>query len=190
MTVSTSAASARQAWSKDAARDLIRYSPQFAPFLVHRAQGSFIFDEDDRSILDFTSGQMCAILGHNHPDMLAAMRTAMASAIHLFSGMLSPPVLELAAALREVLPEPLRRSLFVSTGAESNEAALRLAKLYTGHFEVVGFLSSWHGLTTGAASLTYSAGRLGYGPSVPGSMALPPPTATTARSRTARRPAT
>ena len=89
--------------------------------------------------------------------------------------MLSPPVLELAAALREVLPEPLRRSLFVSTGAESNEAALRLAKLYTGHFEVVGFLSSWHGLTTGAASLTYSAGRLGYGPSVPGSMALPPP---------------
>jgi len=159
----------------DPTRDLIRYCPQFAPFLVHRARGSFIYDEADRAILDFTSGQMCAILGHNHPAMLDAMRKAMDRSIHLFSGMLSPPVVELAAALRDLLPPPLGRSLFVSTGAESNEAALRLAKLYTGQFEVVGFLTSWHGLTTGAAAVTYSAGRRGYGPSVPGSMALPPP---------------
>lgn len=159
----------------DPTRNLIRYSPHYAPFLVQRASGSYVYDEADRPILDFTSGQMCAILGHNHPAMLAAMRKAMDAAVHLFSGMLSPPVLQLAAALRAVLPPPLGRSLFVSTGAESNEAALRLAKLYTGHFEIVGFLSSWHGLTTGAAALTYSAGRRGYGPTVPGSMALPPP---------------
>ena len=154
---------------------LIRYGPPFAPFLVRRAKGSYVYGQDDRPILDFTSGQMCAILGHGHPDVLTAMRTAMDESIHLFSGMLSPPVVELAAALSRLLPAPLTKALLVTTGAESNEAALRLARLYTSGFEVVGFLGSWHGLTTGAASVTYSAGRRGYGPAMPGSLALAPP---------------
>ncbi len=156
-------------------RDLIRYCPEFAPFLVSRAQGSYIYEQNGRAILDFTSGQMCAILGHNHPDVLAAMQKSMDHVLHLFSGMLSPPVVELAAALRALLPPPLARTMFVTTGGESNEVALRLAKLYTGGFEVVGFISSWHGMTAGAASVTYSPGRRGYGPSMPGSMALPAP---------------
>ena len=155
--------------------DLIRYAPEFAPFVVRRAKGSYIYDQDDRAILDFTSGQMCAILGHNHPDVLAAIQRAMDEVLHLFSGMLSPPVLELAAALREWLPDPLSKTMFVTTGSESNEAALRLAKLYTGGFEVVGFIGSWHGMTAGAESLTFSAGRRGYGPAMAGSMALPAP---------------
>jgi 2,2-dialkylglycine decarboxylase (pyruvate) len=65
--------------------------------------------------------------------------------------------------------------MFLSTGAEANEAALRLAKLTTGGYEVLAFTGSWHGMTAGAASSTYSAGRRGYGPPVPGTMALPMP---------------
>ena len=158
-----------------AERHLIRYGGEFAPFLITRARGSWVYDRDGRAILDFTSGQMCAILGHNHPDILAAMQTAMDSVLHLFSGMLSPPVVELAAALDRMLPPELSKSLLLNTGSESNEAGLRLAKLHTGGFETVGFATSWHGMTAGSSSATYYAGRRGYGPGLPGSMALPTP---------------
>ena len=84
--------------------------------------------------------------------------------VHLFSGFLSRDVTELARELMAALPEPLARAMFLSTGGESNEAALRLAKLHTGGYEVLAFAGSWHGMTAGAASSTYSAGRRGYGP--------------------------
>ena len=164
----------RELWEA-AEKHLVRYGGQFAPFLIERARGSYVFDRDGRAILDFTSGQMCAILGHNHPEMLAAMEEAMKQVLHLFSGMLSPPVIELAVALADLLPAELQKVLLVNTGSEANEAALRLAKLFTGGFEVVGFVGSWHGMTAGSSSITYSAGRKGYGPGVPGAMALPVP---------------
>ncbi len=67
--------------------------------------------------------------------------------------------------------------LLLTTGAESNEAALKLAKLYTGGYEVVSFDRSWHGMTSGASAATYSAGRRGYGPPIPGNLILPTPNA-------------
>lgn len=154
---------------------VIRYGGSFSPFLVTRAKGSHIYDSQGRAILDFTSGQMCATLGHNHPAILAAIEQAMGEALHLFSGVLSPPVIELCRELASLLPPSLSKVMLVSTGGESNEAALRMAKLHTGGFEVVGFNASWHGMTAGAASSTYSAGRKGYGPAMPGTMALPMP---------------
>ncbi len=141
-------ADSRDAHQREAVeKHLIRYGGEFAPFFIHRAKGSYVYDQDGRAILDFTSGQMCAILGHNHPDILAAMQKSMDEVIHLFSGMLSPPVVELASALAELLPVGLSKTLLVNTGSESNEAALRMAKLHTGGFEVVGFADAWHGMT-------------------------------------------
>ena len=78
--------------------------------------------------------------------------------------MLSRPVVDLARRLADSLPDPLEKVLLLTTGAESNEAALRLAKLVTGRFETVSFSGSWHGMTQGAAGATYSSGRHGYGP--------------------------
>src|SRR6476661_2388743 len=51
------------------------------------------------------------------------------------------------------------------------------AKLYTGNFEVVSFDRSWHGMTSGASGATYSSGRRGYGPAIPGNLTLPTPNA-------------
>ncbi|MSP48875.1 MAG: aspartate aminotransferase family protein [Alphaproteobacteria bacterium] len=156
---------------------LIRYGGSFAPVIAGEAKGSYVRDLDGRAILDFTSGQMCSTLGHSHPEIVAAIRGACDEAIHLFSGMLSPAVIGLAKALAEILPPPLTKSMFLSTGGEVNEAALRLAKLRTGGFEVVGLTGSWHGATGGAAALTYAADRRGAGPQVPGTFALPAPNA-------------
>jgi 2,2-dialkylglycine decarboxylase (pyruvate) len=156
---------------------LIRYGGEFADLLVERAHGSWLETADGRRILDFTSGQMCATLGHGHPAIIDAMRDAGERVVHLFSGFLSRDVTELARELMAVLPEPLARAMFLSTGGEANEAALRLAKLHTGGHEVLAFAGSWHGMTAGAASSTYSTGRRGYGPALPGTMALPTPNA-------------
>jgi 2,2-dialkylglycine decarboxylase (pyruvate) len=167
-----------------AERHLIRYGGQFLPFVADRAQGSFVYDATGRAVLDFTSGQMSAVLGHCHPDIVEVVSSAIGRLDHLFSGMLSGPVIELGEALGTLAPG-LSKVLLLSTGAESNEAALRMARLVTGGWEVVGFAQSWHGMTGHAASATYSAGRRGYGPPAVGSMAIPAPNAYRPRFRDA-----
>jgi len=154
---------------------LVRYGGEFFPSLAVSARGSFVTDDDGRRILDFTSGQMSGILGHSHPDIVATIQRASTELVHLFSGFLSKPVVELAAALAELAPDPLQKVLLLSTGAESNEAAIRMAKLVTGGYEVVGLDASWHGMTGAAAASTYSSGRKGYGPPMPGVFAIPTP---------------
>ncbi len=120
---------------------------------------------------------MSSVLGHSHPDIVSAVSTAMANLDHLFSGMLSEPVVEFATKLSATLPAELGKVMLLSTGAESNEAAIKMAKLYTGKYEIVSFDRSWHGMTSGAAAATFSAGREGYGPPMPGNFTLPTPNA-------------
>ncbi|MGX1789349.1 aspartate aminotransferase family protein [Bosea sp. NPDC055332] len=153
---------------------LTRYGPSFEQIIVERAEGSFVYDADGRGILDFTSGQMSAVLGHTHPDIVATVDRQMRAVAHLFSGMLSRPVVTLAERLAALAPG-LPRVQLLTTGAESNEAAIRMAKLVTGGHEVVAFAQSWHGMTGAAASATYSAGRRGYGPAAAGSFVIPAP---------------
>ncbi|MHC1550250.1 aspartate aminotransferase family protein [Phyllobacterium sp. K27] len=163
----------RAFWAS-AEKHLIRYGGTFDPVIIERAEGSFLYDADNRPILDFTSGQMSALLGHSHPRIVSAVQRQIGKVAHLFSGMLSRPVVELAERLAALVPG-LDRILLLSTGAESNEAAIRMAKLVTGKHEIVAFSKSWHGMTGAAASATYSAGRKGYGPATVGSLSIPAP---------------
>lgn len=77
--------------------------------------------------------------------------------------MLSTPVLALANRLTSLLPDELSKAMFFSTGSESNEAAIRLAKVVTGRFEIIALGQSWHGMTLGAQGAQYQAGRRGHG---------------------------
>lgn len=157
-------------------RHLLRYGATFSPFIAERAEGAFVEDASGRKVLDFTSGQMSAVLGHSHPEIVSVVTEMIGRLDHLFSGMLSRPVIDLAEALSGLAPG-LNKVLLLTTGAESNEAALKLAKMATGGWEVVGFAQSWHGMTGGAAAATYSAGRRGHGPAPVGSMAVFAPNA-------------
>ena len=163
------------AWLREAEAVLIRYCGAFSPLLIERASGSYLYTHDGRAILDFTSGQMCAVFGHSHPVVVKAVEKAARQRIHLLSTMLSPPVIQLCRELSGLLPEGLDKVILLNTGAESNEAALRMAKLAGGGFEVLGFAGSWHGMTAGAQSSTYAGVRHGYGPVIPGTSALPAP---------------
>lgn len=160
---------------KLAKQHLIRYGGQFEPLIVERAAGSYVYDAAGRAILDFTSGQMSAILGHGHPEIAEVVAHHAAHLDHLFSGMLSRPVVELASRLATLTPGDLDRTMLLSTGGEANEAAIKMAKLATGKYEIVAFAESWHGMTGSASSATYSAGRKGYGPAAVGSFAIPAP---------------
>ena len=163
---------------KRAARDLlVRYGGDSFPELFVSAKGSVVTDATGREILDFTSGQMCATVGHNHPAIVAAMEDAGRKAIHMFSGMIPEVVAELALKLSQWLPAPLRKSLFLSTGGECNEAALRMAKMHTGGHEVIALGGSWHGTGAGAAAVSFASDRRGYGPTMPGSYVIPEPNA-------------
>ena len=163
---------------RQAAKDLlIRYGGDTFPNLFLSARGAVVIDDEGREILDFTSGQMCATVGHNHPAIVRAIKESCDTAIHMFSGMVPETVVKLARKLGEWLPPPLKRSLFVNTGSEANEAALRIAKLATGGYEVIALGGSWHGTTGASAAASYASDRRGYGPKVPGGHVIPEPNA-------------
>ncbi|KAJ7454921.1 aminotransferase class-III [Mycena galericulata] len=175
---------------------LIRYSGggSFLRCIIEHAEGVYLYDADGKRIIDFTSGQMSSILGHSNPEIVEIINRQAGKLDHLFSGMLSRPVVDLASKLSSMLPPGLDKVQLLSTGGESNECAIRviaflfvkfhtppdgcefqIAKLYTGKFEIVGLSNSWHGVTFAAASMTYQLTRKGYGPAAAGSLALPTP---------------
>lgn len=164
---------------RQAARDhLIRYGGDAFPNLFTEANGCIVRDDTGREILDFTSGQMCATIGHNHPNIVKAVERAGQTAYHMFSGMIPEAVAELALRIaRDWMPDGLTRSLWINTGSESNEAALRMAKLVTGGFEVIAIGGSWHGVTGAASSASFASDRRGYGVPTPGVFAIPEPNA-------------
>ena len=158
-------------------RHLVRYGGDDYPVIVEKAQNCYVWDADGRKILDFTSGQMCATVGHNHPNIVAAIKKSCDSALHLFSGMIPRSVVDLSMSLAKLVPKPLSKALFVNTGSESNEAAIKMAKLYTGGFEVVALGGSWHGVTGHASGASFASDRKGYGPGMPGTYVIPEPNA-------------
>ncbi|OBR10432.1 Aminotransferase class-III [Colletotrichum higginsianum IMI 349063] len=169
----------------------------YSPIIISRAKGTKLYDDQGRQILDFTSGQMSSLLGHSHPEIVEVVQKYVAELDHLLSNMITQPVADLAERLGKLLPAPLEKvcplcymcilrfpsahlacypqSFFLNTGSETTEAAIKMAKLHTGKFEIVAMSASYHGLTQGSGSATYSAGRKNGGPAMPGQLAFPAP---------------
>jgi len=157
---------------------LVRYGGDAFPNLFRSAKGTIVKDSNGREYLDFTSGQMCATIGHNHPAIVDAVHRAGEKAFHFFSGMIPEVVAELAQTLaRDWLPGDIRKSIFVNTGSEANEVALRMAKMYTDGYEVLALGGSWHGVTGSASSVSMASDRKFYGVPAPGVFVIPEPNA-------------
>ena len=148
---------------------LIRYGGDTFPKLFRSAKGTIVTDSDGREYLDFTSGQMCATIGHNHPAIVEAVHRAGEKAFHFFSGMIPEVVVDLAETLaRDWLPGDIKRTIFINTGSEASEVAIRMAKMYTDGYEVLALGGSWHGITGAASSVSMASDRKGYGVPAPG----------------------
>jgi len=162
---------------KKASKHMLYCGSQFHPDVITACVGHYLYTASGHKILDWTSGQMSCLLGHGHPEIVDVIHQHAMRLDHLFSGMLSPPVISLSERLCTNLPEGLDKAFFLSTGGESNEAAIKLAKSYTGKFEVVALGASWHGMTGQAIGAQYHFGRKGHGPMMPGMHMLPSPNA-------------
>jgi 4-aminobutyrate aminotransferase-like enzyme len=145
--------------------------------VLEKGKGVEVWDVEGKKYLDFESGQMAMVAGHSHPAVLKRIREQIELLMQNSIRVLNMPRVLLAKKLSEIVPDPLAKSFFLSTGSESVEAALRLAKKYTGRFEVVALLRGYHGRTAGSQSYTsLSRGaRAGYGPLLPGSTFIPTP---------------
>ena len=140
-----------------------------------RGSGSEVEDINGKKYLDFNSGQMCAALGHNHPTITAAIKQACDTLIHAHSSHFNVPEIELAERLGKLMPEPLKKSMFLQSGADANEAAINIARKFTRGFEVASPHVGFHGMSDTTRALTFAGWHAGYGPLAPGTMAMVAP---------------
>ncbi len=172
--------------AKDSEADLLARARQYSfrarmdkgevagPVFVS-GQGSEVEDVTGKRWLDFNSGQMCAALGHNHPTVTAAIKQACDTLIHAHSSYFNVQEIRLAERLAGVMPAGLEKSLFLQSGSDANEAAVMIARQYTGGYEVASPHVSFHGMSDTTRSLTFAGWHAGHGALPAGSYAMVAP---------------
>ena len=116
-------------------------------------KGSVVKDSNGNTYLDFLAGIATNVLGHAHPAIVKAVTKQIATLGHVSNFYAHPNVLELAEMLQKMTGDKSARVFFCNSGAEANEAALKLSRK-TGKYKVVATQESFHGRTMGALSLT------------------------------------
>ncbi len=142
------------------------------PFAIVEGKGTEVFDTTGKRYLDFTSGIAVCSLGHAHPSIVEAIQKQSQKLWHISNLFESPGQEKLAASLVEDLH--LSYAFFCNSGAEANEAAIKLARKHTGKHKIIVFEQSFHGRTFGAMSATgQDKVRKGFGPLVSEFITLP-----------------
>jgi 2,2-dialkylglycine decarboxylase (pyruvate) len=140
--------------------------------VLDRGSGSVVVDINGKEYLDFNSGQMCAALGHNNAHIVDAIKESCDTLIHSSSSILNTKEIQLARRLGELVPRPLKKSVFLGSGSDSNETAVTIAKKYTGGYEIAAPHVNFSGLSHGTRQVTYAGWHAGYGPGAPGTFAI------------------
>ena len=115
--------------------------------------GCYVIDDQKQKYLDFIGGIATNVLGHAHPAIVKAVRKQIGTVAHLSNLYANPISLNLAAKLIEITGRTDARVFFCNSGAEANEAALKLSRK-TGRKRVISTIGAFHGRTMGALSLT------------------------------------
>ena len=137
----------------------------YAPFFnktrisIERGEGIYVWDEDGNRYVDFTAGWGVTCLGHSHPVIIEALAAQSRKIMqNPNSGITySPARAKLLSLLMDILPEGLTRVFFSNSGAEANDASIKLARKATGRLEVISTDLSFHGRTISTASATGQA---------------------------------
>jgi 4-aminobutyrate aminotransferase len=167
--------------------DLAAHATHLSPVLGRYFERSWshgvghrLYDTAGRPYLDFANGIAVTALGHAHPRVTAAIH-AQADRLIGPTGAIgySEPVVRLAELLADTLPDPIDTVMFLNSGSEAIDGALKLARRVTGRPGIVAFRGGFHGRTYGATSITTSNinYRTGYEPLLPGVYFAPFPAA-------------
>ena len=138
---------------------------------VEKAEGVYIHASDGSKYIDMISGIAVSNLGHGNPAIIKAIQSQADRYIHtmVYGEHIQSPQLEFAKNLTALLPESLNSVFYTNSGSEAVEGAMKLAKRYTGRYEIIACRNGYHGNTHGAQSLMdneYFSGN--YRPFVPG----------------------
>ncbi|MBI3944633.1 MAG: aspartate aminotransferase family protein [Armatimonadetes bacterium] len=140
-----------------------------------QGRGAVVTDVDGNTFIDWTSGVLVTNVGHCHPRLVRAIQQAAEKLLNNYE-CLNVPRVEAAEALISVLPPHLDKCFFFSTGSEAVEAATRIMKRKSGHFEIVSFYGGFHGRTyAGLTAGGLPGPKKGYGPTIPGAIRAPFP---------------
>jgi 4-aminobutyrate aminotransferase len=146
---------------------------------MDHGQSADVWDTDGHRFLDFCAGIAVCSTGHSHPKVVQAIQDQAARFIHMSgTDFYYQPEIELAERLNRVAPMTGGTRVFLTnSGAESIEAAFKLARYYTRRPRALAYISAFHGRTMGALSLTASkyVQREGFAPLVPGVTHVPYP---------------
>ncbi len=162
---------------RDAERVLMpTYAP--SPISIVRGRGSRVYDLEGREYLDFVAGIAVNTLGHAHPDLVAAIQKQAQHLLHASNLYYTEPQVKLAKAL--VDHSFAKKVFFCNSGAEANEAAIKLARRYAhqkhgpDRYEIITMLNSFHGRTMATLTATgQEKVQKGFEPLVPGFKYVP-----------------
>ena len=143
------------------------------PITLVKGEGVAVWDEDGKKYLDFLGGIATNILGHAHPSVVKAVTSQIKDLSHVSNLYAHRPGVELAEKLQDISKDAKARVFFCNSGAEANEAAIKLSRL-TGRKEIIAAEGGFHGRTAGALSITgQTAKRAPFEPLLPGVSFVP-----------------
>ena len=148
------------------------------PIQAERAEGCYLYAADGKKYLDFTCGIGVTNTGHCHPKVVEAIREQAGLFIHAQANIVvTKPMMELIAELRQIVPATIDGFFFSNSGAEAIEGAVKMARMVTGKPNVIVFQGSFHGRTSETMALTTSKTiyRSGYQPLPAGIYVAPYP---------------
>lgn len=137
------------------------------PIIIMHAKGNYFWDAAGRRYLDFTSQFVFSNIGHADERVARAIAEQAAVLPAVASPFGSPPKARLAKLLAEISPGDLKRSFFSTSGAEANEAAMKIVRAATGRRKLVSRYNSYHGSTYGAMALSRDPRSWPFEPSIP-----------------------
>jgi taurine---2-oxoglutarate transaminase len=146
-------------WSAQAAVD---------PIPVARAKGACFFTPDGKRFLDFNSQLMSVNIGHGDPRVVEAIARQAETLPYANPFMAHEPRARLGAKLAELCPGDIDAFFFTNGGAEANENAVKIARMFTGRHKILARYRSYHGGTAGAMTLTGDPRRWPAEPGIPG----------------------
>ncbi len=135
---------------------LAQTSPNPFMISIERAEGVYLYGTDGKTYMDLISGIGVSAIGHRHPHVIKAIKNQLDKHLHVmvYGEYIQTSSNALAKKLTSLLPTPLNCAYFVNSGTEANEAALKLAKRYTGRTEIISCRKSYHGSTHGSLSVS------------------------------------
>lgn len=143
------------------------------PVVWETGEGVWVTDVDGNKYIDFTSGVLVTNLGHSHPYHVKAIQAQAERLMNCYSFPTEERIL-LSERLLKLLPENLDKVFLLTTGSEATEAALRIARRYTGKQEILSFYGGFHGRTYGPMGVAGNVGtRRKFGAPVPGGIMAP-----------------